>query len=490
MKRPLLPPAPLLPLAVSLMVGIVLGDGLQLTIGWGWLIGAVVLTLALRRWAVAQSVAIGVCVLLLGMLLVERQERTLDVNFPDEIVDFCGIIVSEPVEKPKTVAADVVTAQGHHLLKCYIAKDSASRSLHLGDGLCIRARIDTLRDFRRGTFSYRRYLQVHGFAGQCFVRDYQWRRSRMERSTLTRIERSRLWFLGQRERLLSRYRSAGACDDAYGVVAAMTLGDKSALRGELKEVYAVAGASHVLALSGLHLGIIYALLSLLMRGRRWRVLSQTLLVAGIWAFALLVGLPASVVRAATMLTVCAVLSVGGRRALSVNVLAFAAIAMLLVSPQSLFDVGFQLSFAAMFSILVGLPLLQGWAGREWLQDHRLLAWAWGLVAVSLAAQAGTAPLVAYYFGRLPVWFLLTNFIVVPAAYAIVLGSLLVLAVPVSAPALLWVADALNATLQGIARLPLASIAGLHPSPLQVLLVYVAMAALYLLALRQRRLRCV
>jgi competence protein ComEC len=259
----------------------------------------------------------------------------------------------------------------------------------------------------------------------------------------------------------------------------MTLGDRRALSAELKDTYAIAGASHVLALSGLHLGIIYALLSFLVHGRRWRIVGQTVLVAAIWAFALLVGLPASVVRAATMLSVCAVLSVGGRRAFSMGVLAFAAIVMLAVSPLSLFDVGFQLSFAAMFSILTILPLLQRVVSSEWLQRHRLTGWAWGLMAVSLAAQVGTAPLVAYYFGRLPLYFLLTNFLVVPAAYAILLGSLLILVLPVAAPAVLWVVETLNRSLDWLSGLPLSSIEVSHPTVLQVVCVYVAIGAVWL-----------
>ena len=92
----------------------------------------------------------------------------------------------------------------------------------------------------------------------------------------------------------------------------MALGDKSALTKELKDVYAVTGASHVLALSGLHLGMIYALLSLLVVGRKWRTISQILVIIGIWTYVFLVGMSVSVVRAAVMLSVYALLSIGHR----------------------------------------------------------------------------------------------------------------------------------------------------------------------------------
>ena len=124
----------------------------------------------------------------------------------------------------------------------------------------------------------------------------------------SRIERTQQYFLHQRSLLLERLETAGLSDDRYAVVAAMALGDRSALTKELKETYSKTGASHVLALSGLHLGIIYALLSMLVVGRRWQMITQVATVLSIWAFVFLTGMSASVVRSAIMLTVYALLA--------------------------------------------------------------------------------------------------------------------------------------------------------------------------------------
>ena len=105
--------------------------------------------------------------------------------------------------------------------------------------------------------------------------------------------RSRGFFLSQREVLLERFAEAGLADDNYAIVAAMVLGDKSALSRDIKNTYSITGASHVLALSGLHLGIIYVLLSMLVVGRRWRFITQILIILSIWAFVFLVGMPTS-----------------------------------------------------------------------------------------------------------------------------------------------------------------------------------------------------
>ena len=299
--------------------------------------------------------------------------------------------------------------------------------------------------------------------------------------------RSRDFFLTQREVLLQRFAEAGLADDNYAIVAAMVLGDKSALSRDIKNTYSVTGASHVLALSGLHLGIIYALLSFLVVGRRWQFLTQILIILSIWAFVFLVGMPTSVVRAAVMLTVYALLALGHRNKMSINTLAFTAIVMLLFQPSALFTISFQMSFMAVLSILLFMPLFEGVFSEEYLMTHRWVKWLWGMVAVSCAAQIGVAPLIAYYFGRFSCWFLLTNFIVIPAAMLILYLSLLVLLVPQLAFLLVQVVSGLNSALAKIAQLPGASIDGLHPTLTQTVLVYVFIHCVYvLLSLRLSR----
>jgi competence protein ComEC len=209
-----------------------------------------------------------------------------------------------------------------------------------------------------------------------------------------------------------------------------------------------------------------------------------LTVAAIWGFVLLVGLPVSVVRSAVMISAYALVSLAGHRRMSLNALALAALCILMVNPDSLFDVGFQLSFAAMLAILLLLPLVDKQRIQRFLFDRPLLRWLWGLTTVSLAAQVGVAPLIAYYFGRFSTYFLLTNLIVIPAATAILCLALLALLLPATGVLLLQVTAWLNAALTLIAsRLPLASIEGLRPSALQTAMVYVIIVSVYLIMIR-------
>jgi competence protein ComEC len=202
-----------------------------------------------------------------------------------------------------------------------------------------------------------------------------------------------------------------------------------------------------------------------------------MLVLTVWAFTMLAGLPVSLMRAATMISIFAIFSLGNRPHMSVNLLCLTAILFLLWNPRVLYDVGFQLSFSAVMAILTLIPFMMG------LPDYGSKPKVTGITSVlvsfltvSLAAQIGVAPLIAYYFGRFSIYFLLTNLVVLPAAYLILCGSLLMLIVPSAAVAVVWIVELLNWLLVLISQLPKSSIEGLHPSILQIVLYYVIVAA--------------
>jgi len=486
-------------LAICLMAGIVVGDNMG---NCNWLLPAFVVmvvgAMLLWRHAVVQSASIAVCFVLLGWLLVLRQEASLRVPWPEEEVIYEAVVLSEPVEKAKTMAVDILLTESGRKLKGYFYKerkregvkesDDRSRGLRIGDGLRIQSRIRPNSEWRRGTFDYKRYLEVHGFSGQTFVSSWKWQKAQVSLKSLSRLERTKLYFLKLRSRLLARIMTEGADGDAVAVVAAMALGDKSALSQELREVYSVTGASHVLALSGLHLGIIYMLLTLLLGGSRFFTFLpfHFFTLSAIWSFVFLVGMPVSVVRSATMLTAYALLSLGHRDRMSVNTLAFTALLVLLVSPLSLYDIGFQMSYLAVFSILLIMPLSERLFPPSYLMEHHIVKWLWGIVSVSCAAQIGIAPLTAYYFGRFSALFLLTNLIVIPGVTLILYLSMVVFVMPSLAYLLLYIVSGLNTLLTTIASIPGASIDGLHPTKLQTTMTYVVIVACYLLAFRFSR----
>lgn len=291
--------------------------------------------------------------------------------------------------------------------------------------------------------------------------------------------------LAYREQLLLQYRQGGIGADSYAMVAAMTLGDKSALTSTIRESFNITGAGHVLAISGLHLGILYMMVSFLVRGLRLRMVTQIVTILLIWAFAFLVGMTASVVRSATMLTIYGLLSLGYRQKMSVNVLAFTAIVLLVIHPQSLFDIGFQMSFLAVLAILLFFPFFNSIFSERWLMEHRLVRWLWGMTALSLSAQIGVAPIIAFYFHRFSTCFLLSNFVVIPCAYLIIIGALLLFITKLSvfATALITITTFMSHALDTIATLPYASIDNLYPTLSQTILIYVFIGCVYIICLR-------
>ena len=452
---------PLLPIAVCLALGVIAADIWQPAMPMPpFFAGLVVVALLCRRWPLAQSVALCCCSLALGMA---TRQRAGGVGIAPLGKELEAVVMSEPAVRPRTLAVDLLVPDADGLtLRCYLHKDDSSLLLQPGD----RMVVSSLRVME----GHGRRLPVYYVCRDC------WHTGGDALGRMSRWQLLRLRFLRLRHGLLQHYRDLGAAGDEYAALAAMTLGDKSALSPGLRQTYSVSGASHVLALSGLHIGIVYMLLSLLTLGRRRYWLSQVFIVGSIWAFALLTGLSPSVTRSAAMISIYAVFSMrnGGRA--SVNVLCIAAIVMLLADAAILFDVGFQLSFASVLAILLFMPLLE----RLWHPRRRALRCLWGMVAVALCAQLGAAPLVAFHFGRFSVYFLLTNFIVVPAAMVVIYGALAALIAPQCSPALVYTVRQLNNALGVIAELPHSSIDGLHPSALQTCMVYVLILILYLI----------
>ena len=462
MKAHLFDTCPLLPPAICLMACIAIGCPLPAGLLLLLLAMLTAASLLAGRWPMVQSAATMLCFLVFGMLVAPRPAATVPDGQWTE-----AVVASVPADRPKTLMADLLLPATGGKRRCFIWKDARSQQIRVGQNLLVR-----IRDAR-------------------FIGRADWQPGGDGFNRLSHLQRLRLRALKWRGSIMERLFTAapGASpgvhpsveeEKAKAVLAAMVLGDKSALTRELRDAYSTSGAAHILALSGLHLSIIYLLLTRLTLGRRRAWLTQLLIVLAIWAYALLTGLSTSVVRSATMLTVYALFSLGGRRHASLGVLSFTAILMLLADSQSLFDVGFQLSFMSMLGILLFHPLISGWVSLKWMMAHPPVRWAYELLGTTVAAQLGTAPLVAYYFGQLPVWFLPANLVVIPLATLILYGAVFTLVVPALGSALLWLVSVLNALLEQIAALPLASISGLHPSVLQTVMVYVLIGVVYAL----------
>lgn len=492
MKRSLFVQHPLLPVAALLIAG--MAAGYVWTDSTPWLAGAgiaLAATLAVCRWRMAAGVGGLLLSAAVGGWLMARAVEQTRVKLPAGDVEYAAVLLSAPVVRGKVVMADMLIVDSLQTMKvkATLLRDTAEgrwKRLQVGSGLRARSMLASVDSQQKRPFDYGRYLREHGFRARTFIYKDNWREATVSLQALPHTERTMLLARELRHRLLQRIGSLDADGQSYAVLSALVLGEKAFLSRDIKDDYSVSGASHVLALSGLHLGIVYALLSLLMLGWRRQWAAQLLTMTLIWSYVVLVGLSPSVVRSAVMLTVYALVTVMGRSRFSLNTLALTAIIMLAVDPLMLLDTGFQMSFLAVLGILLFFPLIHNLVPAHRRQS-RPLAWVWGMVAVSLSAQMLVFPLVVLYFGRFSCYFLLANFIAIPCATVILYGA--VLLVPLSlcptlahllAKGLLLVARVMNLGLQTVAALPGASIEGITWTGPQVVSIYVLIGCIYLL----------
>lgn len=229
------------------------------------------------------------------------------------------------------------------------------------------------------------------------------------------------------------------------IALALLLGQKESLDREIRNAYSETGTMHILAVSGLHVGIIYAILLLPLRGFRAsakiRSFYLVLVILIVWIYALMTGFSPSVVRASVMFSLFTAGQMRKRKPSIWNILAFSAMIMLVLDPDVLFEVGFQLSYLAVAGIVGLQPLIVRW----WLPPNRILEYFWQLAAVSIAAQLATFPLSVFYFHQFPTYFLFANLIVVPLAFLIMsvgVPFLLLGWVPGLGDGLAWLVDAM------------------------------------------------
>jgi competence protein ComEC len=301
---------------------------------------------------------------------------------------------------------DTKPASGKLIL--YQEKDSLSAAYRLGEKILTTATIVSIDEPRNpGAFSYKKYLENLGVYGQLNLNSNNgW----VVESSVSSFQ---FWFARLRKILHSKIEDSVLHSESKSMLQALLLAERKAIGEERIEEYAWAGVLHLLALSGLHIGLIVELLLLLLSPLRWirygNYLRLSLILVFLWGFTLFVGLPASVVRASTLFSF---LTVGrfihhGKNTFHFTVVSF--LVLLLAHPPFLRQIGFQFSFLAVFGILWIHPLLQ----RLWNPKIGWIKKYWQWTTVSLAAQIAVGPLSVYYFHQFPSLFLISNLLIVP-----------------------------------------------------------------------------
>ena len=442
-------------------------------------------------------VLVGCLFVFLGLIAYSLHASVTDAVWPKGKRLWCGnvVSVSETKATKRCVVAMESYKEGNRRVRVrervsvsILKRASTSCQLRPGDALMFYAHVDSPGSFvLPNGFDYAKWLRRNGITGTCFVANRWMRLSEesseklLERQSL--LMRCRLRSLQLREKLLGQYACLPADSGGRKVLAALTLGDKGGIEPAVRKLYADTGTSHVLALSGLHLGMLISLLTLLMRPLlRFKNLKVPVFlsaIALIWCFAFLTGLSISLLRSAVMYTLWCLFMCRGRHGQSLNNLALAAFLLLVVHPSTLFDVGFQLSFLSVLAILSGMPMLNALFSPT--RKGRVVI---DFLFVSVVAQLATAPLVAYYFNSYSVYFILGNCIAIPCTCLLLVFSLLYFMCSglsfmqeFVGRVLASVLDVLHGGLSVVSHLPFSSLS-VHPSRLSVCVCYAVLVLLF------------
>ena len=332
-------------------------------------------------------------------------------------------LTSAPVEKAKSFLCKVNVfqyfdstwkpARGQAIL--YFQKDQAASKLLFGDRLMVEAEFaDPERTLNPDGFDYASYLKRQGVGATSYISSGSWQLTGQNTSFSIRREADK-W----RNYLLEIYRKFNIQGDEFAVLAALTLGYTDDLQPDIRASYSSTGVMHILSVSGMHVGVVYIvmafLLSFMNRSQRLKVLKGLFIMLFLWAYAFLSGMSAAVIRAAIMFSFVSVASCFERKSLIYNTIFASAFFMLIYNPNFLYDVGFQLSYSAVLSIIFFQPIVD----KLYKPTNKVGRFTWEMLSVSLAAQLGTMPFTLYYFQQFPNYFLLTNFIAIPLSTLVI-----------------------------------------------------------------------
>lgn len=353
--------------------------------------------------------------------------------------DYVTVRLLEPlVEKQnsfKAVAAieQLITKNGSKKVEgeilLYFKKDTALKNLDYGSQLVLRQPLQEIKNAGNpGSFDYRRYCLFQGITHRANLSATDFVILPGKKTDLyhTAIFSIRKQTVGTLQKFIGNQKDAGLAE-------ALLIGYKNDLDKNLVQAYSNTGVVHIIAISGLHLALIYKILFWLTRyfkrKKKFRWIQLLLVLGVLWAFSFIAGGQPSVLRSAVMFTCIGVAEIVNRRSSVYNALFFSAFLLLCYNPFWLWDVGFQLSYSAVLSILVFFRPIYNWvAPAGWLKKK-----LWELVAATLAAQILTLPLVIYHFHQFPLMFLIANLVAVPLSSGILIGELALLVASLFSP---------------------------------------------------------
>ena len=413
-----------------------------------------------------------------------------EINYPSHFGQkinsnqFATVRVLEPfVEKDKTLKTIVevisvrtqggwVSTKGKAML--YFQKDSNSLKIKYGDILFISPAFKSIDPpVNPHEFNYKQYLEFHNVFHQCYLSDKKWiSTNKNEGSFILKTS------ISLRDYFLNIFKQYNITGNEFAVGSALILGFEDKLNPEIISAYSSSGALHVLSVSGLHIAIIYVVLLKLLffldKFKNGKIIKAIILVLMLWFYACLTGLSPSVMRAATMFSFIVIAKLFNRYTNVYNTLAASALLLLIINPYLIMEVGFQLSFLAVFGIVMLQPGIYNLIEtNNWILDQ-----IWTVTTVSIAAQLATFSLGLLYFHQFPNYFILSNLVVIPLSALILYVGILLLFVSKIFFLAFWIAwllsrliSFLNTSVVFFENAPYAIVEGVSLGILEVWLIY-------------------
>jgi len=297
------------------------------------------------------------------------------------------------------------------------SKKNTEKPLEVGEKILAHCQLKSLiKPNNPNQFDYANFLEKKDVFHQIYLENQNFRVIGLEKNTTYNINQIRV-------RIISALEQNKMDRESLSILKALLLGQRQELEQTTIQEYSMAGAIHILAISGLHIGILLfffkTILSPLNQFKNGRIIQLLLLISILWFYALIAGMSPSVVRAVTMFSFVGI-GIYLRRYTSIyNTLACSIVIILLFKPNFLFDVGFQLSYSAVFAIVSIQPLFT----KLWQPQNKIVGYFYDILTVSFAAQIGVLPLSIYYFHQFPGLFFLTNLVIIPMLTLILIGGI-------------------------------------------------------------------
>ena len=452
------------------------------------------------RWIMGPVVfcMLFLCGFELTVLRTEKFDDRHFINLPDK-GRYCLVrILEPPQERELSVRAEAEimaagdsswwkTCTGKVLL--YFQKDTFSEKLVYGDVLLLNVWPEPVRQPQNpGEFDYKAFLAHKSVYHQAYVPAEKI--ISLSKGYTNPVYRAAYAI---RDGILSIFRANQLTGKEYAVTGALLIGYTEKLDQDLLQEYSGTGAMHLLSVSGLHVGIIFIMLNVLLffldRRRTGRIIKTILLLLAIWSYALITGLSPPVLRASAMFSLVVIGRVIGRESEIYNNLAASMIVLLMVDPFYITDVGFQLSYIA----VIGIVSIQPYMARWWTPRWWIFRQVWGIITVSIAAQLATFPISIYYFHQFPNYFLITNLVAIPLSGFVMYAGMATLAFSFSpflsgyiAKVLVALVWTLNKSISLIEDMPGAVSRGLYVTAPETLLIFILIVCLLIFLVKKKK----